>query len=291
MRWTIPLLLLLAGCLQPVRHGGIVSTNPCADAILVGLVPPERIAAISHYSHDPASTSLTLSVARHFPATGGTAEEVIALRPELVLTSSFTPAATRAAYAKAGLRTLVLNSPTTVEASEAQIMQIASAVGARARGLAMVRTINQSLPPRQRDSPQSITLRGPRRPGSSYEPPATGSRPSPGWMPEKPSALLFIAGDLANGSGTLLDDLMRRAGFRNAAADYGLRHTGTIPVERLVANPPDVIIASGDGRTGDIRRKLLPDTPQASFDRNLINCGGPSIPPALARLRAIRAAL
>lgn len=261
MRLTIP-LLLLAACSQPVKQGGsrggIVSTNPCADAILVRLVPRERIAAISHYSHDPSSTSLPLQVARRFPATGGTAEEVIALRPDLVLTSSFTPAATRAAYARAGLKTLVLDSPTTVEASERQVMQIAEAVGALNRGEAMVRSINQSLSP----------------------PVESG-----------PSALLFIAGDLASGSGNLLDELLRRAGFRNAAADYGLTYTGTIPVETLVTNPPDVIIASSDGRTADLRRRLLSHTPQASFDRRLVNCGGPSIPPAMARLRAIRGSL
>jgi iron complex transport system substrate-binding protein len=278
MRRAIPLLLLLAACSQPAKQGGIVSTNPCADAILVALVPPERIAAISHYSHDPSSSSLPLSVARRFPATGGTAEEVIALRPELVLTSSFTPAATRAAYAKAGLRTLVLDSPTTVAASERQVMQIADAVGAHSRGEATVQAIDQSLLPR-------------RKPGPSYDPLATGPRASPGWKDGDPSALLFIAGDLANGSGTLLDELLRRAGFRNAAADYGLTYTGILPVETLAANPPDVVIASGDGRTADLRRKLLPDTPQVSFDRRLVNCGGPSIPPALARLRAIRASL
>ncbi|UVO50466.1 ABC transporter substrate-binding protein [Sphingomonas sp. SUN019] len=278
MRLAIPLLLLLAACSPPVRQGGIVSTNPCADAILVRLVAPDRIAALSHYSHDPSSTSLPLSVARRFPATGGTAEEVIALRPELILTSTFTPAATRAAYAKAGLRTLVLDSPTTVAASKRQVMQIADAVSARSRGEAMVQVIDQSLLPR-------------RKPGSSYDPLATGPRPSPGGEDSDPSALLFIAGDLANGSGTLLDDLLRRAGFRNAATDYGLTYTGTIPIETLAASPPDVIIASGDGRTADLRRKLMPDTPQASFDRRLVNCGGPSIPPALARLRAIRASL
>ena len=120
MRWAIPLLLLLAGCAPPVPRGGIVSTNPCADAILVGLVPPARIAAISHYSHDPAATSLPLEVARRFAVTGGTAEEVIARSPDLVLTSSFTPAATRTAYARAGLRTLILDSPTSIAASIAR---------------------------------------------------------------------------------------------------------------------------------------------------------------------------
>ena len=124
---TLILCVLLAGCAQPpaARSGGpvpdrIVSTNPCADAILLRLVPAQRIAAISRYSRDPAATSIPLDVARRFRSTAGTAEEVIALRPALVLTSSFTPLATRDAYARAGLKTLLLDSPTSIAASEAE---------------------------------------------------------------------------------------------------------------------------------------------------------------------------
>src|SRR3546814_4015678 len=86
----LPLLLVLAGCERPApaTRGGIVSTNPCADQILVSLVEPERIAAISHYSQDPAATSLPPEVARRYRVTAGTAEEVIALRPDLVVTRS-----------------------------------------------------------------------------------------------------------------------------------------------------------------------------------------------------------
>ena len=85
MQKLLPLVLLLAGCTAPVApraSGGaplrIVSTNPCADAMLVELVSPDRIAAISHYSQDPAATSMPIEVANRFATTAGTAEEVIA---------------------------------------------------------------------------------------------------------------------------------------------------------------------------------------------------------------------
>lgn len=267
MIWAIPLLALaLAGCAPAAGPGGgIVSTNPCADAMLVRLVAPERIAAISRYSHDPAATSIPLRLARRFRATAGTAEEVIALRPSLVLASTFTAAATRDAYARAGLRVVYLDSPTTVAASVAQVREVAAAVGEAGPGEAMAVDIERNLVPLRR---------------------SPGKRTAP-----EPAALLYIAGDLVNGSGTLLDELTRRAGFRNAAADYGLANTGTLPAELLVAHPPAVVIATGRGRTAALRRRLLPDTPIASFDRSLVNCGGPAIPAALARLRAIRATL
>ncbi len=267
MRRAIPLLLLVAACAAPPRQGGIVSTNPCADAILATLVP-ERLAAVSHYSHDPAATSLPLAVARRYPATAGTAEEVIARAPDLVVTDSFAPAATRAAYAKAGLKMLTLKSVTSIADSEAQVMAIAEVGGEPGRGSAMVAEIEAAV--------------------AAYAPPGGGKR-------GQRSALLYIAGDLANGSGTLLDDILAHAGFRNAAADYGLAYTGTLPIETIAAHPPDVILSPGDGRTADLRRRVLARsharTREAHFPRRLMNCGGPSIAPALARLAAIRGTL
>jgi iron complex transport system substrate-binding protein len=282
MRWAWALLSLSACAQPPARGGGIVSVNPCADAMLVRLLPPGRIAAISHYSQDATATSIPVAVARRFRATAGTAEEVVALRPDLVLASTFTPPATRAAFARAGLRALYLDSPTTVAASRTQVMEVAAAVGAPERGGAIVGEIDRALathaPPR-------------RRPGPSR---ATGPRPAPGGRMGggEPTALLFIAGELANGSGTLLDELMTRAGFVNAAARYGLRYTGSLPAELIVSRPPDVILTpEPDGRIAAMRRRLLPRTPIARFPRELINCGGPTIAPALRRLAAIRRGL
>lgn len=253
--------LTLAACTAAPRQGGIVSTNPCADAILARIAP-ERLAAISHYSHDPAATSLPLAVARRFPAVAGTAEEVIARHPDLVVSDIFAPAATREAYARAGLKVLTLDAPATIAASEAQVLAIAEAAGVPARGAALVRAMEAASP----------AIRG-----------------------DRPSVLLFIAGDLANGGGTLLDDLLRRAGLRNAAADYGLAFTATLPIETIVAHPPAAILSDGDGRTADLRRRILARsgaaTVEMAFPRALMNCGGPTIIPALRRLTAIRTAL
>jgi iron complex transport system substrate-binding protein len=261
---------MLAGCAAPPAAGrGIVSLNPCADAMLVALAP-ERIVSLSHYSRDAAATSISLDVARRYPSNAGTAEEVIALRPALIVASSFTAPATRSAFERAGLRTLYLDSPTTIAASQAQVRTLAAAVGEpeagerlNARIDAAVRATAATAPPR--------------------------------------SALLWIGGNLVSGGGTLLDEMLRHSGFADAAADYGLQHTGYLPVEHVIAHPPAIMLVpdepgrDSDSRAAQMRARVLAHlatpVPQARFPRRLVNCGGPVIVDALARLAAIRRTL
>ncbi len=264
-RGAILLALLIGGCAKPPGMGvggGIVSTNPCVDSVLVRILPPAKIAAISHYSQDPSATSIPIAVARRFRGIAGTAEEVIALHPDLVIASTYTPPATQAAYARAGLKTLLVGIPDSIAESQAQVTQIAEAAGAPMGGVRINAEIDRAVARRS------------RKDGAS------------------PSALLYISGDLATGGSTLLNDMMTRVGFRNAAASYGLTHTGTLSAETIVTQPPAVVIASERASRGTaLRHRLLPNTPQAVFPRVLINCGGPTIPPALERLAAIRSGL
>ncbi|RYY39455.1 MAG: ABC transporter substrate-binding protein [Sphingomonadales bacterium] len=262
------LCCLLAGCAaQPPRGGGIVSTNPCADAMLVELVPAQRIAAISHYSQDPVATSLPLDVARRFRATRGTAEEVVAMQPELVIASSFTSPATRSAYARAGLKTLYLGSPVTIAASQAQITELAGALGVAEAGRAMNARIDQAV--------RAATWQGPQV-----------------------SALVWISGNLVSGGGNLLDEMMTRAGFSDHAAHYGLQFTGNLPIEHVVVDPPQVmLVPDAPGRTASSRAAQLRSralahlggkVEEARFPRQLVNCGGPVIAKAMARLAEVR---
>jgi iron complex transport system substrate-binding protein len=259
---------MLGGCAPAPRGGGgIVSTNPCADAMLVELVPHDRITAISHYSQDPGATSIPLDLANRFRGTRGTAEEVVAMRPDLVIASSFTSPATRAAYARAGLKTLYLDSPVTIEASKAQVTELAAALGAEEKGRAMNAAIDRAVAAA-----------------------ATNAPPVP--------ALVWIGGNMVSGEGNLLDEMLRRAGFSNQAAHYGLQFTGTLPAERIVADPPRVMLVpdvqgrDAASRAAELRRRALAHAKgrvlQAVFPRNLVNCGGPVIATAMTRLAQIR---
>ena len=232
------------------------------DQLLLALVPPERVAAISHYSQEAAATSIPLDVARRFRGTAGTAEEVVALKPDLVLASSFTPASTLRAYRKLGLNVLLLDSPTTIAASRDQVRTVATALGEQAAGERLISRIDAAV--------AAAASKGAAR----------------------PTALLFIADNFANGGPTLLTEMLGRTGFATPLSDM----SRTVPIEDIVRQPPAIILTPDpDGRTATLRRRVLARASlivtEAAFPRTLINCGGPTIIPAMERLGAIRAGM
>ncbi len=257
-------LLPVAAAAKPQR---VVSLNPCIDSVLVRVADRGQVAAISHWSHDPAATSLPLALARRFPAQGGTAEEVIALKPDLVLISTFTPLATRAALERLKVRTVSVGLPATIAESLAQVRLIAGAVGQGARGNALVAGIEAELARARR-----------------------AGTPRP--------ALMRMASGFVPGPGSLSEALMANAGLPSEAAGRGLTGAGVIALEALALDPPAELITDRPQALPPLVAKLTVGSGAArqpvrveAFDRQLLNCGGPSLVPAARRLAQIRDSL
>ena len=70
--------------------------------------------------------------------------------------------------------------------------------------------------------------------------PAPGSKPIP--------AVLWEPGGTVPGQATLVAELMAQAGFANFSAQRGLGQSERLPLERMLADPPRVILAVGDAR-------------------------------------------
>lgn len=265
------LMLLATACARPVLPEAtsaqrIVSINPCVDAVLMAVADPEQIAAISHYSHDARSTSIPLDVARRFAATSGTAEEVVALAPDLVLAGAHVAPSTVEALRQMGIRLIQLEVPTSVAQSNAQVLAIAAAVGHPARGAELVSDIKARLAPAT----------------------ATGAAPQ---------ALIWQSGGLVPGKGTLADELMRISGLNNASADFGLKSWDVLPLEYLIGRPPALLLSSAAASQGDrmlghpVMSDLARQITVADYPERLLSCAGPTIGAAVDRLRAARQAL
>jgi len=248
----------------------VVSMNPCVDAVLVEVADPAQILAISHYSQDPRATSIPLATARRFAATSGTAEEIVALRPDLVLAGAHVSPSTLAALRRLGVPVETFGVPATMAESAAQVRRIAVAVGKPARGAALVGRI-EAAAARARSAAKGK------------------GAPVP--------ALIWQGGGLVPGTGTLGDEMLRAAGFRNMSADYGLQQWDVLPLEHLAARPPRMLLtdpqAAGADRMNGHRvlRQYEGRIARADFSERLLSCAGPVIIRALDRLVQVRATL
>lgn len=272
------LLPVLAACSAPARvdraretiPARIVSMNPCIDAVLREIADPRRIAGISHYSRDARASSVPVDWARRFPAIGDEAEDVIAARPDLVLAGPLVAPQTVAALDRLGIRVVKIGVPSTVEESQAQVMQIGRIIGQPDRA----RMLNARI--------------GSAMAGAAPDHPENGA----------PSALIWQNGGLVPGKGTLADELLVRSGFRSASGALGLAQWDMVSLERLLSIAPDVVMtgsggmdagaAGGGGGGHPALSRAAAHVLFAELPSHMLHCGGPVIIDAAARLGAIR---
>jgi iron complex transport system substrate-binding protein len=112
------------------------------------------------------------------------------------------------------------------------------------------------------------------------------------------SALVYQSNGFASARGTLMDEMMARAGLSNAATRYGLTRTGNVPLERLLADPPDLLLA-GQPKPGapnwadrvlshPALHAVAGRMHRAVFPQRLMYCGGPVLIETAAALAEAR---
>lgn len=260
----------LAGAARaPARR--IVSLNPCLDALLLSVADASQVAALSHYSRQPMASSVG-AAARRYPFTYESAEEVIALSPDLVLASRHSSLATRNSLKRLGVAVELFSTPNGVAESLDQVRRVADLTGHPERGRAETARIETAL---------------------------AAAVPPPGSKPVR--ALVFQRNGLSSGPHTLMDELLRRTGFRNAAIEYGAKRTTDVTLDSVVANPPDVLF-SGETLPGaptwgervmkhPALKALQGRMRIISFPEHLMYCGGPNLVESATRLAQARRSL
>ena len=257
----VPAALSAAGI--PKR---IVSLNLCTDELVLRLADRANIASITWLSKDAISANV-VDLAADVPVNHGLAEEIIPLDPDLVVAGTFT-ARTAVAMLKA-TRFPVTEFGVAHDVADVRsgIRKMAALVGEPARGEALVASFDERL--------------------------AEIGTPAPG---RRPTALVFNANGFTVGAGTLVDDIMGRAGLDNVAAHMKLGNYSQLPLEIAVRSDVDILIISArrDGPPSlatalldhPVLSKLGPKTHIVVLPTNLWSCGGPEVAEAIARLRA-----
>lgn len=208
MRWFLcacALFFMQPASAEPRR---IVSLDYCADQFVLALADRDQIAAVSHGALREDSYYRARAVG--IPQTRGTLEEVLALRPDLVVRNWGGPWDAAAAFGRFDVPVIQVSDAATFAEAREELIATSRAIGHPARGEAFARDLDARL----------ARLR-------AVAPPAP-----------LPVMYLSASGAVA-GPGVLVDAAIAAAGGRNVQTAPGWT---VLPLEQLV-EAPDALIA------------------------------------------------
>jgi iron complex transport system substrate-binding protein len=225
------------------------------------LADPEQILGLSRYSRDTWQSWAAKDAGRYRILSGG-AEDVLMLRPDIVVASQFDKRSTRELLKENGLHLAEFAVPRNLEEAEAQIRQMGDISGHPDRATAEIATLDAAMT-RARlvvaDKQYSVLPLSRR-----------------GWV---------------SGSDSLVSSLLTETGLFNAAGDLGVAFGGYASLEAIVNLKPDFILVSeaGDRAEDDGRAFLLhpalerfyPPTRRIVIPERLTVCGGVMLAEAL----------
>jgi iron complex transport system substrate-binding protein len=261
-------LVLLAG-MGPAGAAGkprIASINVCTDQLLLALADPEQILGLSPFARS-AARSWAAAEAGRYPLLSGDAEDVLVLKPDLVVAGRFGRFATRELLKAKGVRVVDFDVARSLDDARAQIRQMGELTGQPARAAAAVARLDAAV----------LRAR------------AAAARTA------KSVLALFRRGWIA-GADSLTSSLIEAAGLVNAAGRMGYARGGFASLEAIVVARPDLLLLTDDSTFAEDQgrafllhpalERLYPPDRRMVVPERLTVCGGPMLAEALERLTA-----
>jgi iron complex transport system substrate-binding protein len=195
---------------KPTR---IVSINLCTDELVLRLADPRNVVSVSYLSRN--ANSNVIDLAEKIPVNHGLAEEIVPLRPDLVVAGRYTGRTAAALLKRTNIPILDLDVPRSIQEVMDQYREVGEALGEPERAKQIVDQMEEHIA-------------------------AMPSAPPP----PLPRALVFNSNSFTIGKHSLTDDIIIRAGMENLARTLGIDRYGQISLETVVSSQVDVLILS-----------------------------------------------
>lgn len=244
----------------------IASINVCTDQLLLALADSIQIVGVSPHSRD-RQRSWAADEADHYRRLSGEAEDLLILKPDLVVSGRFTRRATRELLKEKGVRVVEFDVARSLEDVRRQILRMGELVGHRDRAQHEIARLDAGVE-RARNAASRTHYR-------------VLSLSRRGWV---------------SGNDSLMTSLLAAAGLSNAARDIGIKSGGFVSLESIVRTKPDLILiadnspfAEDQGRAFLLHpalEKLYPPAKRLVVPERLTVCGGTMLSEALDRLTA-----
>ena len=186
----------------------VVSLDYCADQYVLKMVPRTRIRALSQDAQKPFS--YMREDAAGLPRVSGSAEDVILLRPDLVVRSYGGGPGAAAFFERAGISVLNVGWANDIASVKKTILAMADGLGAADIGAEIITDMDQRL----------------------------AALPA---LDHRPSALYMTPSGVTSGRKSLVNEVLETAGYDNFLTKSGWH---SLPLERLAYEAPDVIAAA-----------------------------------------------
>ncbi len=208
MRIVLGALCALIALFEPAwaQPRRIVSLDYCADQFVLALADRDQIAAVSRGALRDDSYFRDRAHGLH--RTRDALEDVLALRPDLIVRNWGGPWNAQAAYGRFEVPVLKVGDAATLAAAREDLLHASRVLGHADRGAALARDLDLRLA-------RLNALPGARAP-----------------------VMYLSAGGAVAGRGVLMDDIIRAAGGRNVRTDASWT---LLPLERMIATPPALI--------------------------------------------------
>ncbi len=260
--WRAAVALILAASVAAAEAPRrVVSTNLCTDQLALMLAAPGQLVSVSALAQDPG-VSVMAGAAAALPANHGRAEEVFALRPDLVLAGQYTAAAGTALLSRLGIAVEVFPPARSFDDIRTAIRRMGVALGREDRAEAVLARFEADL--------------------AAVADAQAGDRPE---------AALYEAQGYTAGDDSLAGEMLAAAGFVNVARSEASLF---LPLEELVARDPDLLV-TGRPHAGASRAEELlahPALRETAAVRTQVAphwmCGIPQVTAEVARLARLR---
>jgi iron complex transport system substrate-binding protein len=264
--FAIAALAMSGGAASATGLPRVVSMNVCSDQLLLTLADPEQILGLSRFARD-GWQSWAADKARNFPVLSGGAEDVLVLKPDIVVASLFDKRATRELLKAKGLHVAEFTVPRTLAEVKDQIREMGEVVQHPDRAQAEIDRLDAAIA-RARET---VT-------GKHYR------------------VLPLSRRGFVSGRDSLVSSLLTETGLLNPAGDLGIAFGGFASLEAIVSLRPDFLLVSetGDRAEDDGRAFLLhpalqhfyPPDKRLVIPERLTVCGGVMLAEALDLLTA-----
>ncbi|WP_242407804.1 ABC transporter substrate-binding protein [Komagataeibacter intermedius] len=205
----------------------VASLNLCTDQLLLMLAEPGQIVGITPLARD-CWNAVLCEQAQHVPVLRPTAENVVASHPDVVLGGVYTAAVAMQAGREGGAQVIALPPARSLTDIPGQIMTVANAIGVPERGRQLATAFATRL--------ASLSV----------------ARSS-----TDPTAAVYAANGFVTHAGSLPDDVLAHAGFRNYATLMGHQASSRFSMELLIAQPPDLLILDRSGKGTSLAQSML----------------------------------